>query len=301
MKKMMLFFVIALIGAFFVTGCSSQQTSTDKDDKVNVDKTSALENDTEEIEESSDEFEFLDSVIWEVEETVKKEKRLVVVSLKNESPYDIVRFKATFSEKPNLPEQEREQFFVKVKELGYFDDEHLEELKIKPIGFSGETKKLVASGQSVNDSPCHYYKGTTYLRDITVKDLCDPDIFTIEYVMNGKIHTAYYDFNSEKYSYEEDTEEAYDWGNGKLSMMLPHFEGKVVDSKYDYEESYSIDILGCNKEDFYTYVDMCKKMKYTVEADEDEEDFSAMNSEGYRIYVSFDETHDELAVSLSKQ
>ena len=52
---------------------------------------------------------------------------------------------------------------------------------------------------------------------------------TIRYIDEEKIHTLYYDFKSQSYSQEEESEQAFEWGDSKLADLLPKPDAAVVE------------------------------------------------------------------------
>lgn len=130
--------------------------------------------------------------------------------------------------------------------------------------------------------------------------MADPSTATIEYISNDKIHTAYYDYKSKEYTEDEKTEKAIYWTKGTFKDKLPKPKAQVIKKDYiDNKKSFSFVACGLTKDDYDSYVDKCKKMGYTVDADNFDDSYYAKNSEGYKIDIRYDADDFELNVSIS--
>lgn len=90
------------------------------------------------------------------------------------------------------------------------------------------------------------------------------------------------------------------WTKGTFKDKLLKPKAQVIKKDYiDNKKSFSFVACGLTKDDYDSYVDKCKKMGYTVDADNFDDSYYAKNSEGYKIDIRYDEDDFELNVSIS--
>ena len=176
----------------------------------------------------------------------------------------------------------------------------MEEIKNKKIEFYAKSNRIVNKNKTVKNQRVYYYSGIYYLQDASYINLADPSTATIEYISNDKIHTAYYDYKSKEYTEDEKTEKAIYWTKGTFKDKLPKPKAQVIKKDYiDNKKSFSFVACGLTKDDYDSYVDKCKKMGYTVNADNFDDSYYAKNSEGYKIDIRYDADDFELNVTIS--
>lgn len=241
---------------------------------------------------------------WNVEEGVADGERCMLLDYTNNTKYTITSFDITFKEKADVTEEEAAEFRSDIKKkfeglgLDEDDEEDLEELLDREISMHAETAGIVDPGESVSNINCYYYSGYMYVRDINHYNLVEPDIATVKYIDDDRIHTVYYDYGSKKYSAETDTEVAYQWSDTKLASKIPEPDVKVLECSIDDEETFSFDAYGMTLDKFDAYVNKIKELGYTVDPSSYEGFYSADNAEGYNIYLSYDETDNSMYVSF---
>ncbi len=296
MRKKLCVLLLGLCSVL-ISACGNKEVSGNPGDippsygeEGTVDKKEASES------ENTSKAEFnIEDINWEVDEGIVDGKRCVLLSYTNNSSYMIAGFEITFQERSGLTEEEKETFYTDIQEMFEASDEEIEELKEYPISMHAETERITDAGESVTSVNCYYYTGYYYLKDINHYRLVEPDIATVRYVDKDKIHTVYYDYNSGKYSVESETEAAYQWTQTDLGNKIPKPDAKVLGSSLDTEELFMFDAYGMSLEQFNAYVEECKSMGYTVEANGYEGFYSADDAEGYNIYMYYEE--DDFALS----
>ena len=103
-----------------------------------------------------------------------------------------------------------------------------------------------------------------------------------------------------EYTEDEKTEKAIYWTQGTFKDKLPKPKAQVIKKDYiDNKKSFSFVACGLTKNDYDSYVEKCKKMGYTVDADSYDDFYYAKNSEGYKIDIRYDEDDFELNVTIS--
>lgn len=129
--------------------------------------------------------------------------------------------------------------------------------------------------------------------------MVEPDIATIKYIDEGKFFTAYYDYSSKKYSAKAGTEIAYQWSQIDLGSKIPKPDVKVVESDRDDEIIFMFDAYGLSLEQFNAYVDEWKGLGYTVEPESLEGFYLADNTEGYNVYLHYDDKDYSMSGTIS--
>lgn len=265
-----LFLVILMVGSLYACSSNSDEKTSSGDSE-----------DTNPIK--------IEEIDWNVDEGIIDGDRYVLLDYTNNSEYTISSFEITFKEKEDLTDEEKENFFADIKEKFEFSDDDIVELEESGISMHAETDKVVNPGESVKNAYCYYYSGYSYVKDINHYNLVEPDIATIKYIDDNKIHTTYYDFVSEKYSDDDETEVAYQWSKTDLGNKIPKPEVKVVEVGIDDESTFMFDAYGMSLEQFDAYVEQCQDLGYTVDIDSDEGFYSADNDEGYNVYLYYEE------------
>lgn len=155
-------------------------------------------------------------------------------------------------------------------------------------------------GDEVSNVPCHYFSGIYYLKDKAHLELMQPDIATIEFVSNGRLYTEYYDFKSQKYSLESDSEEAVQWTEKEIGTEIDKPEAEVIKVTLDLDDDLSFDVYGISEAQFEEYINLCKERGYTKDADKDEYSYDAERDDEYSVSVDYHQTDCIMDVSVSK-
>lgn len=241
----------------------------------------------------------IEDIAWNVEEGIVDGDRFVLLDYTNNTPYTITGFELTFTEKPDITEEEKTTFYTDIQTDFDLSDENIEELKSGPISMHADSEEIVDAGETLTNVNCYYFAGIYYLKNINHYNLVVPDIATIKYIDGEDIHTVYYDYNSKKYSEESDTEPAYQWSQTDLGNLLPKPDAQVVETNYDYEDSFSFEALDFSLEQFNAYVEECKGLGFTVEPQIYEGSYTANNADGINIHLYFNESHHSLNADIS--
>lgn len=282
-KKVKLFAILAVVLSMSVcfAGCGSSETTNDTGSSTAKEKIN------------------IEDISWKVDEGIVDGERYVLLNYTNNTQYTLTNFELTFKEKAGITEEEKENFYSDIQEKFEASDEDMEDIKSQPISMHAETDRVVNPGESVSNINCYYYGGSFYLKDINHYNLVEPDIATIKYIDEDKIFTIYYDNASKKYSAEADTEIAYQWSQTDLGSKIPKPDVKVVESGRDDESIFMFDAYGLSLEQFNAYVEKCKELGYTIEPSSFEGFYSADNTEGYNVYLCYDEKDYSMSGTIS--
>ena len=290
MKSFKSYFALLLSIFLVVSLCAC---NSDKDEKTSMKNSQDGQN-----SQQSNSIK-IENIDWSIDEGIIDGERHALLHYTNNSKYTISGFELTFKEKQGITDEKKDQFFTEIKKKFEFTDEEIAELKKEGISMHANTEKVVNPNESVKNAYCFYYDGYSYVKDIEHYNLVEPDIATIRYIDDNKIHTTYYDFASKKYSIEEETEVAYQWSKTDFSTKIAKPEVKVVEVGVDDESRFSFDAFGMSIDQFNAYVDQCMELGFTVDARSHEGFYTADNAEGYNVYLSYDNEDDMMDGSIS--
>lgn len=282
-KKVKIFTILIVILSMAVcfAGCGNSKTTNNPDSSTVKEKIN------------------IEDITWNVDEGIVDGDRYVLLNYTNNTQYTITNFEITFKEKAGVTEEEKATFYSDIQQNFEASDEDMEDLKSQPISMHAETDRVVNPSESASNINCYYYGGSFYLKDINHYNLVEPDIATIKYIDEDKIFTVYYDYSSKKYSAEAETEIAYQWSQTDLGSKIPKPDVKVVESGSDDEIIFMFDAYGLSLEQFNAYVEECKGLGYTVEPGSFEGFYSADNTEGYNVYLYYNEKDHSMSGTIS--
>ena len=294
MKSSKSFFALFLSIFLIVSLCAC---NNDKNENTSIKNT---QNDQNSQQSDSIEIGNID-IDWNIDEGIIEGERQALLHYTNNSEYTISGFELTFKEQQGITDEKKEKFLTDIKEKLEFSDEEIAELKKEDISIHAKTEKLVEPGESVKIASCFYYEddGYSYVKDIEHYNLVEPDIATIRYINHDKIYTTYYDFASEKYSNEEETKVAYQWSKTDINTKIAKPEVKVVEVGIDDESSFSFEAFGMSIDQFSAYVDQCIELGFTLDASSHEEFYTADNTEGYNVYLSYNNEDDMMHANIT--
>ena len=129
---------------------------------------------------------------------------------------------------------------------------------------------------------------------------CEEKGFTVEaeqsdlsyyaYNADGYKLSLYYDENDSKMSISVDAAEEYGalvWPDSKITSMLPVPKSTTGEITQDDEKGFVAYVSDTPIEEYNAYVAACADKGFTVEASESEKLYSAKNSDGYQLSVSY--------------
>lgn len=241
----------------------------------------------------------IEDLAWSVEEGIDNEDRCVLMSLTNNSNKTIVEFNLNFAHKADVTEEQVESFFSDIQSITKSSDETMSNVREMSDEQGGvlmyaNNKVVLEPGESVSGTRCYYYVVSWPAKNIDHYNLMEPDIASIRYIDGEEVKTVLYDFKTKKYTVDQDTELAYQWPSTSLGDSFPKVEAPVVEIDAENEEGFSITAYGMSESDFNSYVDTCKEAGFTVDRNTSEGHYSADNSEGYNVRLSYYEQDDSM-------
>ena len=131
-------------------------------------------------------------------------------------------------------------------------------------------------------------------------DACEEKGFTVEaeqsdlsyyaYNADGYKLSLYYDENDSKMSISVDAAEEYGtlvWPDSTIASMLPAPKSTTGEITQDDDKGFIAYVGDTPIEEYNAYVAACADKGFTVEASESEKSYSAKNSDGYQLSVSY--------------
>lgn len=309
MKKVLdriMVLLVALIIAAAMCGCGNKDAGKDSGssasesaEEADAGEESEKEEKTDKKEEKSSGAPKIEEIEWNVDEGIVDGDRKVVMSLTNNSDYSLTGVDISFTEKDGITDDEKDAFYSDIKEKLDASDDDMEQLKDREISMHAKTERVIPTGESVASADMYYYQGYFYVKDLDHFGLVTPDIAEISYVDGDKIYKEYYDFKGKKYSMDDKTEEAQYWSKSALGSVVPKPEAPVIkDGGRDDDDCFMFEAYGMTIDDFNAYIDSCKDMGYTVDASEFDGFYSADNSEGYNVYMNYDNNRYSASVTV---
>lgn len=131
-------------------------------------------------------------------------------------------------------------------------------------------------------------------------DACKEKGFTVEaeqsdlsyyaYNADGYKLSLYYDENDSKMSISVDAAKEYGalvWPDSEIASMLPVPKSTTGEITQDDEKGFAAYVSNTPIEDFNAYVVACSDAGFNIDSSDYDESYSAKNSEGYKLSVSY--------------
>lgn len=88
------------------------------------------------------------------------------------------------------------------------------------------------------------------------------------------------------------------WDEGSMGNAIPYPENGDVEIAYEDDEAMDASVSKFTSEDFTAYIDQCRQSGYTIDEESTNTDFSAYNSDGYRLDLIYYESNEQMSISL---
>lgn len=187
MKKFLsvLSIVLSLVLMMTVVGCDSVNNAVHENEKVSI-----------------KDFD------WKIQEGISNGKRYLLMTLTNNSEYNIHEFELVLKPKKSLSGDKLDEFYQYFQEEYDMTDEDMEYfkedgvLRIECNRYSFDGPMLPGKTEIIH---CDYY-GYLYVLNDDYYEYFEEDMATIVYEEDGYLYTTYYDYHSNKYSHESEPE-----------------------------------------------------------------------------------------------
>lgn len=275
---------------------ASKDESSDDSEKTKDSNKSSSKSDENLIE--------IEDLDWKVEEGMYNNERQLLFGYTNNSDYDVLDFNISFSLKSDVTEEEMKLF----DDIKDFDDQPLtndlkKSLYLKcPDGNNDNV--FVKNTERLPSKPCYLGSGNELIKPVNIGidryNLMNPDSAKIKYVYDEKIYSVNYDFKNNSYT-EEATKKAYSWTNNKMANLLPKPALDVGEVFLDTDDTFMFTGYGVDQAYYQEYVEQCKSKGFDVDQYGIEYYYTASNSDGYELQLSFNNNHISINLSSPKE
>lgn len=90
----------------------------------------------------------------------------------------------------------------------------------------------------------------------------------------------------------------FEWNEIELSEMLPMPESTIGEIHSNSKTELMLDVHNITEAQFNDYINACKEMGFTIEANLSGISFTAYNQDGYRLSLSYYESSSELSINI---
>ncbi|MCH5194505.1 MAG: hypothetical protein J1F11_11120 [Oscillospiraceae bacterium] len=90
----------------------------------------------------------------------------------------------------------------------------------------------------------------------------------------------------------------YDWPSYGISTMLPKPDAKKGEIITNSDSSFYMHTYKVSEKQYEKYIKECQDSGFTVESEKDGSRYSAYNSDGYKLSLSYYKSNDELTINL---
>lgn len=88
------------------------------------------------------------------------------------------------------------------------------------------------------------------------------------------------------------------WPKSGLSQYLPDPPSKYGEINIDDEDRFDVTFEKMSSDDYRSYVKACEEKGFTVDPDKSSSSYTAFNTDGYKLDISYMDYHNEMDVSL---
>lgn len=223
-----------------------------------------------------------------------------VLSLTNNSKYDIIGVEFTYKVKDSVTESQLSVYDSFMKDHdGYIEEDD----SPKKVILRGDKNQLVQKGEELTGLrfTVGYDRWSWY--DYPTDEqfsLMEPKELQVGVVSNNKLYIAYYDFQNKSWKLDENTTEVDVWTKSELGKKLNKPNGKHFVTITDDEDEFKIYSYGCSKDTYKEYVETLKSSGF-AEEDSYSSHFEGKNNDGYVVEVWYEESGQYLSISIEKE
>ena len=288
-KRVCLFGVLILVMAF--TGCT---VSTDSDDvsheNTNIGKAKIKKMPVDNIK--------IEDLEWNIEEGILRNDRYELFSYTNNSNYVIKNFTINLLQNDSITEDDVAEIHEYMKEVFNWTDEDIKLLTSEKYGVQARAEGVLYPGHSMENQHVFYYKGIIYVKDPKHVELVEPDIATIEYIKDDKIYIEYYDFKTGKYSLDSEIKDAYQWPEYEIMTKIPKPDVLILEDNYSKDDYINFEAFDVSVDEFKEYINQCKEYGFAEDVSDYEDYYTAKDTEGFEVRISYSEDSGSMSVVL---
>lgn len=227
---------------------------------------------------------------WAVDEAKIEGTDCYVLTLTNNSKYDLLGVQIQYEPKDDVTEEQLSTFDGFMKEHEDYVDEGQ---TTADVMLRGDSKTYVAPGETASNVALAIGIGDYTWYDIPDEDqfeLMEPEELAIGVIKEDKLYIAYYDIPDQKWKIDAETADLNKWPEVKVASIVPKPDAKAFTStSYNNIDTIDVDVYGASKEDFETYVDRLKEAGFTKDELKDDNYYSAEDEKGNSVTVDYNE------------
>lgn len=92
--------------------------------------------------------------------------------------------------------------------------------------------------------------------------------------------------------------EKLEWPNQGICTVLPVPNAKYGTIGLQLEDTFSADLTRCTLDDYTAYVADCMDAGFTIDSEDQGDDYRAYNSDGYELWVYYSDYSEEISIHL---
>ena len=242
----------------------------------------------------------IDDFKWETNSSKCNGYDCYVVSLTNNSKYDIIGVDFSYKVKDSVSESQLSVYdaFMK-KHDGYIDEDD----SLRDVTLGATKNVLVQKGAQISSLNLTIGFKNLFWYDIPTEEqfnLMEPKELQVGIVNNNKLNIAYYNFASKSWKLDESKIVLDEWTKKEIGEKIDKPNGQHFVVKIDEDDEYSIYSYGVTKDMYKEYIEGLKSSGYNEE-DSSSSHFEGKNSDGYAVEVYYYENDNTLRVSIEKE
>ena len=297
-KRILAFFLSVIVLVACLISCSQSYTESNEAADTSSSGTSSSGKSDKPTKNTSSDIKIKD-IVWNTDVGIMDGERYLLMDLENKSPYKIIYFELLFAEKDGIDEEQRKAFLEDLADYFKADEDKRSRILSGDITMYAVTEKLIDSKETVSGLPCFYLRSYYYAKDANIMDFVQPDIATIQYVKDDLIYTVYYDYASEKFTVENETESACYWPDNHFADVVPAIEAPVIrEGNWADDDHMDVDVLGISSDEFDAYEALCIEKGFTEDSYGHDGYYSAENGNGYDLTIDYDEESGNMNISV---
>ncbi len=237
---------------------------------------------------------------WETNSSKCNGYDCYVVSLTNNSKYDIIGVDFSYKVKDSVSESQLNVYDKFMKDHdGYIEEDD----SPKDVTLGANKNVLVQKGEQISGLNLTVGFKNWFWYDYPTDEqfnLMEPKELQIGIVSGNKLYIAYYNFKGKSWKLDKKTVVVDEWTKNEIGKKLNKPNGQHFVVKTDDDEEFEIYSYGVTKDMYKEYVQNLKTSGFN-EDDSYSSHFEGTNSDGYTVEVYHYENEKTLSISIEKE
>lgn len=284
MKKTILTILLGVLMIFSMTGCGGKNNSN-----------GILGNKSLKASDLS-----IEDFKWETVSGKCDGYDCYVLSLTNNSKYDIIGVNFSYKVKDEVTDSQLNVYEEFMKEHdGYIDEND----SPKNVTLIGEKNKLVQKGEQLTDLRFTVgYEDSAWYDYPTDEqfNLMEPKELQLGVISGNKLYIAYYSFKDKSWKLDQNTADVDTWSNTDVAKKIskPNEKHHVIIT--DDEDEFKIYSYGITKDIYKEYTEKLRANGFVQDEDYSSH-FEGKDENGYEVTVWFDDIEESLSIRIEKE